>query len=312
MIGASHEDATVVKRAAALSKSDLVTHMVVEMTSLQGVMGEIYARSSGEPPAVAQAIREHYLPRSAGDANPASLPGLALSLSDKLDSLVGLFAVGAIPTGSADPFGLRRAALGSVYNLLASRVSLSIQQGLTTVAALQPLPVSAESIAESATFVTRRLQGVLLEQGFSHDVVEAVLAVRGDNPVAAQEAARALQTLVTADGWEHTFTAYARCARITRTLGEKLAIDPAAYQEQVEHDLHRAYMAAHEKLAAAKEPATVLGDELHKLTPAINAFFDKVMVNADDPVLRQARLALVQQIAQLPASVADLSKLQGF
>jgi glycyl-tRNA synthetase len=312
MIGAQENEIATVKRAAALSKSDLVTHMVVEMTSLQGLMGEIYARASGETPEVAQAIREHYLPRSAGDANPATLPGLALSLADKLDSLAGLFAVGAIPTGSADPYGLRRAALGIVYNLLASRVSFSVQKGLTAAAALQPVPVSTESTGETAAFVTRRLQGVLLEQGFSHDVVEAVLAVRGDNPVAAQEAARALQTLVNADGWENTFTAYARCARITRTVGEELPLNPDAYQEPVEHDLHSAYLAASGKLAKALEPATRLGEELYELAPAINAYFDKVLVNAADATLRQARLALVQKIALLPAAVADLSKLQGF
>jgi glycyl-tRNA synthetase len=312
MIGASQEERAVVQRAASLSKSDLVTHMVVEMTSLQGIMGEIYAKAHGEEPAVAQAIREHYLPRSAGDANPASLSGLALSLADKLDSLAGLFAVGAIPTGSADPYGLRRAALGIVYNLLASRVSFSVQAGLDAAAALQPVPVSPDAIAETATFVTRRLQGVLLEQGFSHDVVEAVLAVRGDNPVAAQEAARALQTLVKADGWESTFVAYARCARITRTLGEQLPLNPDAYQEEVERELHRAYQAANAKLEKALEPATRLGEELYELAPTINAFFDKVLVNADDPTLRQARLALVQKIAMLPAAVADLSKLQGF
>ncbi|MCC6457866.1 MAG: glycine--tRNA ligase subunit beta [Caldilineaceae bacterium] len=312
LLGAGAEEVATVKRAAALSKSDLVTHMVVEMTSLQGIMGEIYARASGETPAVAQAIREHYLPRAAGDANPASLPGLALSLADKLDSLVGLFAVGAIPTGSADPFGLRRAALGIVHNLLASGASFSIHTGLTAAAALQPVPVSAEAIAETAAFVTRRLQGVLLEQGYSHDVVEAVLAARGDNPIAAQAACRSLQGLVKAGDWENTFTAYARSARITRTLDEQLALNPAAYQEQVEHDLHRAYAEADTALNAAPEPADILGDELRKLAPAINAFFDKVLVNADDPALRQARLALVQGIALLPESVADLSKLQGF
>jgi glycyl-tRNA synthetase beta subunit len=179
-------------------------------------------------------------------------------------------------------------------------------------AALQPVEVSAASIADTAAFVTRRLQGVLLEQGFDHDVVEAVLAVRGDNPVAAQEAARALQTLVNADGWESTFTAYARCARITRTLDVRLPLHPEAYQEQVEHDLHSAYLSASSKLEKALEPATRLGEELYELAPAINAYFDKVLVNADDPALRQARLALVQHIALLPAQVADLSKLQGF
>ena len=312
MLGASDEEVATTKRAAELSKSDLVTNMVVEMTSLQGIMGEIYALASGESPAVAQAIREHYLPRTAGDANPASLPGLALSLADKLDSLVGLFAVGAIPTGSADPYGLRRAALGIVNNLLAANVSFSISAGLAAAAELQPVSVSAEALAETAAFVMRRLQGVLLEQGFSHDVVEAVLAVRGDDPVAALAAARALQTLVTSSGWESTFIAYARTARITRTLDEKLTLTPAAYQEQVEHDLHAAYIAAATALSEASEPAAILGDELHKLAPIINAYFDKVLVNAEDQTVRQARLALVQHIALLPASVADLSKLQGF
>ncbi|RIK52722.1 MAG: glycine--tRNA ligase subunit alpha/beta, partial [Chloroflexi bacterium] len=180
LLHAGSGDRTVAERAAALAKSDLVTSMVVEMTSLQGIMGEIYARRSGESAEVAQAIREHYLPRYAGDANPVSMPGLILSLADKLDSLAGLFAVGAIPTGSADPYGLRRAALGVVNNLLAAEVDFSIREGLAAAAALQPVAVSSDAVAETAAFIERRLQGVLLEAGFSHDVVDAVLTVRGD------------------------------------------------------------------------------------------------------------------------------------
>ena len=312
MLGARDDDLAVVRRAAALAKADLVTSMVVEMTSLQGIMGEIYALAGGEPAPVAQAIREHYLPRSAGDANPASLPGLALSLADKLDSLAGLFAVGAIPTGSADPFGLRRASLGIVNNLLAAGVHLSVADGLAAAAALQPVPVSDTALAESNAFVTRRLQGVLLDMGYAHDVVEAVLAARGDDPVAAQTACQALQTMVAAPEWTGVFTAYARCARITRALADRLELRPSVYQEQVEHDLHTAYVAADAALSAADEPATVLGAELARLAVPINAYFDKVLVNADDPDLRQARLALVQHIAALPDRVADLSKLQGF
>ena len=312
LLGADEADLATARRAAALSKSDLVTSMVVEMTSLQGIMGEIYARASGETPAVAQAIREHYLPRTAGDANPASRAGLILSLADKLDSLAGLFAVGAIPTGSADPFGLRRAALGLVSNLQAAQQSFSVRAGLEAAAARQPVPVSADSLAETAAFITRRLQGVLLESGFSHDVVEAVLAARGDNPVAAHVACAALQAMTAATDWPPTFTAYARCARITRTLDAPLPLRAADYQEAVEHELHHAYLAAAAAIAAAAEPAQVLAAELHKLTPAINAYFDKVLVNADDATVRAARLALVQQIAALPAAVADLSKLQGF
>jgi glycyl-tRNA synthetase len=299
-------------RAAALAKSDLVTSMVVEMTSLQGVMGEIYARQSGEAPEVAQAIREHYLPRAAGDANPATLPGLALSLADKLDSLVGLFAVGAIPTGSADPFGLRRAALGVVHNLLATQTDFSVRTGLEAAAALQPITVPEQAVAETLVFIERRLQGVLSDLGFAYDVVEAVLAVRGPNPYAALRACEEVSKMVQRPGWAETFTAYARCARITRNLGQTLDLNPGAYVEDVEHELHTAWQSAAIVLAEAPEPATELAAELHKLQAPINAYFDRVLVNAEDETLRHARLALVQQIAALPGQVADLSRLRGF
>ncbi len=243
-----------VGRAAALSKSDLVTSMVVEMTSLQGIMGEIYAqaerRTSRRGPGDPRALPAALLP-----AMPARLrsPGLALSLADKLDSLAGLFAVGAMPTGSADPFGLRRAALGIVNSLLASSTNFSIAEGLAEAAALQPVPVSDENLAESGQFVLRRLQGVLLDAGYPFDVVEAVLAVRGDNPVGRAARVQALAALVKQPQWPETFTAYARCARITRNLERMLALNPAAYVEQVEHDLHSAYAAAAALMQGAEE-----------------------------------------------------------
>jgi glycyl-tRNA synthetase len=311
-LGAAPADKEAVARAAALAKSDLVTSMVVEMTSLQGVMGEIYARQSGESDAVATAIREQYLPRSAGDATPRTLPGLALSLADKLDSLAGLFAVGAIPTGSADPFGLRRAALGLVYNLLATNTQFDLRAGLQMAAALQPVAVSDAALDETVTFVVRRLQGVLSDMGFPFDVVEAVLAVRGSDPVAARAACDALAAMVQAPGWSEALTAYARTARITRTLPDRLPLNPAAYGDGVEHALQTAAEQAHAALAAAPEPAAVLGEQLRALQPAINGYFDKILVNAEDPAQRAARLALVQHVAALPAAVADLSKLQGF
>jgi glycyl-tRNA synthetase len=312
MLGASPAEVATVARAAELSKADLMTNMVVEMTSLQGVMGEIYALKSGETPAVAQAIREQYLPRFAGDATPASLPGLALALADKLDALSGLFAVKAIPTGSADPFGLRRAALGVVNSLIATQTDFSVRAGLAAAAKLQPVTVSAEATAETATFVERRLQGVLADQGFAFDVVEAVLAVRGDNPTAAVRACAALSKDVGQGWWGESFTAYARCARITRPLTEELPLNQGAYTEAVEHALHVAYLAADAALKLVKEPADILGETLRVLHLPINAYFERVLVNAEDEMLRRARLALVQHIAQLPARVADLSKLQGF
>ncbi|MEZ4679780.1 MAG: glycine--tRNA ligase subunit beta [Caldilineaceae bacterium] len=311
-LDADESQLTTTRRAAALAKSDLVTSMVIEMTSLQGIIGEIYAKQSGESAAVGQAIREHYLPRSAGDANPATLPGLALGLADKLDSLVGLFAVGAIPTGSADPFGLRRAALGVVNNLLATEIDFSVLEGLTLAAAQQPVTVSAEALQEAITFIERRLQGVLIELGYRHDIVDAVLAVRGDNPHAAQRACAALQSLVQERWWPDTFTAYARCARITRNLDEPLLLDPAAYEEAVENELHAAYQAAAAALNGEQEIATRIGQQLQTLEGPINAFFERVLVNAEDERVRQARLALVQHIAHLPNPVADLSKVQGF
>lgn len=312
LLQATASEIADVTRAAALAKSDLVTSMVVEMTSLQGIIGEIYARKSGETVGVAQAIREHYLPRSAGDANPVTVAGLALSLADKLDSMAGLFAVGAIPTGSADPFGLRRAALGVVNNLLSSRTDFSLRTGLQVAAAQQSATVAESALQETVTFLERRLQGVLAELGYPYDVIDAVLAVRGDNPYAAQRACAALQTLVAQPWWSEAFTAYARCARITRNLPTQLALDPNAYVETVEHDLHAAYLAATQQLHKETEPVLTLGETLHMLQVPINLYFERVLVNAPEERLRNARLALVQQIAQLAASSADLSKLQGF
>ncbi len=311
-LGGSAEDQVTVARAAALCKSDLVTSMVVEMTSLQGIMGEYYALNSGETPAVAQAIREHYLPRHAGDDTPDTLPGLALSLADKLDSIVGFFGAGLQPTGSADPLGLRRFALGMVYNLPAAKADFSLKKALAQAAVLQPIEISLAILSDARTFVERRLQGVLLEMGFAHDVVEAVLAVRGDNPFAALRACRALSAVVSQPWWGDTFTAYARCARMVRSLDVSLPLAPTAYTVEVERDLHAAYMAAAQTLADAEDAGHVLGDVLHTLQAPIDRFFTEVLVNAEDAVVRAARQALIQHIARLPETVADLSKLQGF
>jgi glycyl-tRNA synthetase len=261
---------------------------------------------------VGQAIREQYLPRTAGDAVPASRPGLALALAEKLDSLVGLFAARAIPTGSADPFGLRRAALGVVNSLIATKTRFSVRAGLAAAAALQPIAVSDEALQETATFVERRLEGVLAEMGYTYDVVAAVLAARGDDPAAAVVACAALTAAVNQPAWGETFTAYARTARITRQLEGQLALNPGAYAEPVEQQLHDAYTEVAVAMAAADEPADLLWPALRDLCGPINAYFEQVLVNAEDATLRAARLALVQQIAALPAAVADLSKLQGF
>ena len=312
MLGAGEQTIEISRRAAALSKTDLVTSMVVEMTSLQGVMGEIYALRSGAPPPVAQAIREHYLPRFDGDAVPKSAAGLALSLADKLDSLVGLFGVGVSPSGSADPFGLRRAALGIVNALTLTSSSFNLSTALEHAASHYGNLLAEDAVSSARDFTVRRLERKLRDLGHAPDVVDAVLAARGDDPYSAVGTVHHLAAAVASPNWEQTFTAYARCARIVRGIERDLPLQPASYQEKVEHELHTAYESAAVKLNGASDAAESLGQVLADLSAPINSFFDTVLVNAEEDDVRLARQALVQRIALIPASVADLSRLQGF
>ncbi len=312
MLGSQGNVVETVQEAAALCKSDLVTSMVVEMTSLQGVMGEIYARRGGVNPAVAQAIREHYLPRFDGDAIPASDAGLALSLADKLDSLVGLFGAGVKPSGSADPYGLRRAALGIVNALTLGERRFDLTAALELAAVGYDGLLSDTAVSEARQFVIRRLETRLRELGHRPDVVEAVLTAQGSDPYASVKAVRHLTATVVAATWEESFTAYARCARIVRGIDRELPLNPAAYQVDEERTLHKVYTGAAAELDRADDASEALGPVLAAIAPPINRFFDAVLVNAEQEDVRLARQALVQRIASLPASVADLSRLQGF
>jgi glycyl-tRNA synthetase len=216
------------------------------------------------------------------------------------------------PSGSADPFGLRRAALAIVNNLIAAGSDFPVSAALAKAAQHFRITMSDAALSEAGDFITRRLQGVLLEIGYPNDVVEAVLAVRGDNPYRAERACAALAQMIANPGWAATFTAYARCARIVRTLEGTLELAPDAYETAAEEELDAAYRRAAIMLSNGDDPAQALGEALISLQQPINAFFDAVMVNAEDPRQRQARQALVQRIARLPQAVADLSRLQGF
>ncbi|HET7088989.1 MAG TPA: glycine--tRNA ligase subunit beta, partial [Anaerolineae bacterium] len=182
MLGLSGGDLKVAQRAAHLCKADLVTQMVIEFTSLQGIMGREYARTSGESSAVAEAIFEHYLPRFAGDRLPQSKAGIAVGLADRLDSLVGLFAIGLAPTGSTDPWALRRAALGVVQVLVDRQISFSLRRGLELAARVQPVEVKDRVIDDVIGFIAGRQRVLLLDQGYRYDAVDAVLAARADDP----------------------------------------------------------------------------------------------------------------------------------
>jgi glycyl-tRNA synthetase len=316
-LGLMDEEAQTVRRAAHLCKADLATQMVVELTSLQGVMGREYARLSGEGEAVAAAIFEHYLPRFVGDQLPASRAGLVLGLANRLDSLAGLFAVGLAPTGSADPYGLRRDALGLVTALMESGTDYSIAEGLGLAARLLPEKAAAPSQSSLPTcldFVKRRLEGVLRERGLRYDVVQAALAERGDNPYRCLRAAEGLQRWVERNDWERTLVAYARCKRIVRPIIYQVRsyhVDPDALDEQASRDLWAAYRRATENLEPDRDVDAVLG-ALQALTDPINAFFEAVLVMAEDEAVRRNRLALVYAVAAIPDGVVDLSQVMGF
>jgi glycyl-tRNA synthetase len=315
-IGLSPQEQADALRAAELCKADLATKMVVEMTSLQGVMGRVYARLSGEREEVAAAIFEHYLPRYAGDALPESRPGLVVSLADRLDSLVGLFAAGLAPTGAKDPFAQRRAALGLVQTLSLRQVDFDLRLGVEAAKALLPIPMSAESLAACLSFIVERLRNALLEQGWKYDIVDAVLAAQGHNPARAVRSVQELTAWVSRADWSTILPAYARCVRITRDQKTRFAVQPAAFVEAPENELFAALQAAESKLDAVRAAGPVSADAcLQAFLPmisAINHFFDMVLVMAEEPAVRQNRLGLLQRIAALTDDVADLSKLEGF
>lgn len=301
----------VALRAAHLCKADLASRMVVEMTALQGVMGRAYALRAGEPPAVAQAIEQHYWPQAAGDPLPESAAAAAVALADRLDTLCGLFALGLVPTGSADPFGLRRAALGVVQILLGRTQALDLRSALAVCAACQPLAVGAAAQQDALAFIAGRLRGVLLEAGHRHDVVEAVLAAKAHDPYAAQQAAAQLSAWLVRAEWAPLLEAFARCARMTRELDGTTPVLPAALQHAAEQDLWRGLQAAE---AACAQHSSVDGllRALQPLAPLVVKFFEDVLVMDEDAAVRSNRLGLLQRVAGLGTGIADLSKLEGF
>ncbi len=290
-------------RAAHLCKADLATELVIEMTSLQGLMGREYALRSGEPRAVAEAIGEQY-------SLPKTRIGAALVLADRLDSLMGLFAAGLMPTASADPYGLRRAALDMIETVIRHRLPLRLDEGLAEAARHQPIPVTAEQQAAALDFIRGRLRGVLREMGFAYDVVEAVLGPQGHAPYLALVAAQELSAWVNREDWPQILANYARCARITR--GQAVGtLQPEALREPAEQALYAALLEAETRLSGRRDVETFF-NALLPMIPLIAAFFDAVLVMAEEPELRAARLALLARIVALADGIVDLSKLEGF
>ena len=299
-------------RAALLAKADLLTDMVGEFPELQGIMGGYYARHDGEHEDVAFAIEDHYKPRFAGDALPRGPVGIVVALADKLETLAGLFGIGQVPTGDKDPFALRRHALGVVRMLIERDLPLSVP-GLVS-AALAAFPAGHGAVqAALSTFLFDRLVGLLREQGSSAHEVDAVIALRPDRLSDIPRRLAAVREFATLPDSAALAAANKRVGNILKKAEGEVpaAVDAAWLKEPAE----QALAAALAQTAPIADAAFEAGDytaslrALAALKAPVDAFFDHVMVNAEDPALRRNRLALLAALQRAMNRVADLSRL---
>ena len=300
------DDATLAdaRRAAELSKADLVTGMVTEFTELQGIMGREYALLDGEDPAVARAIDEQYMPRFAGDELPQTPLGVALSVADKIDNIVGTFSQGRIPTGSQDPFGLRRQALGLVLMLIEQESTMLLSDLVDEACDLYDLEEFRDKMqVYVADFIRLRLKNVLSERGVRYDVQEAVL---GDVDLVADVPVRAayVERLLASEGGEALVQSFVRVGNIARSVTGG-TVDPALFKAEEEGALISAYQAVADARAEGED--TLPAEQA--LGKAINAFFDAVMVMDKDARVKENRLSLLKMIDDDLLETADYSKI---
>jgi glycyl-tRNA synthetase beta chain len=302
-------------QAAELAKADLMTAMVGEFPELQGTMGRYYAEAEGLPRDVAVAIEEHYRPRYAGDALPSTKIGQALGLADKIDTLVGIFAIEQRPTGTKDPYGLRRAALGVLRILLESRLDLDLLEVLAASAAAQPL--QRVGVAEEVyDFIAERLRGLLLEEpGTTIEMLDAVLANRPRSPLDAVTRLAALKEFLLLPDAVVLAGINKRIANILKKtqVGSDWVVDSHALSEEAERGLHRALSNLRDPVLDATRQRRY-ADSLQALVglrAPVNEFFDRVMVMDEDAAKRNNRLALLRDVLILLGGVADLSRLPG-
>ena len=302
------------RRAAYLCKADLVSSMVYEFPELQGVMGQYYAQKSGESEEIAAAIFEHYLPRFAGDDLPATETGLLLSLAEKIDNLTGCFCIGIRPTGSQDPYALRRQALGIVNIILENDWKVDLQPlfeaAYRNFAPIEPDLSMEETTAELLEFIRQRLRGVMLERGFSYDVVDAVLGLPQADLGDLLHRATVLQKAKKQPYMEPFMIVFNRCNNLSKkwaasSVDENVLIDATEKQlynhwKDMEDELLR-------KISGRQYEAAL--QQIASLRPELDRFFDAVMVMVEDEQLRAARLSLLKSITLTCLSIADFSKL---
>jgi glycyl-tRNA synthetase beta chain len=306
---------SALRQAAELCKADLMTAMVGEFPELQGTMGRYYAQAQGELAEVSLALQEHYQPRFSGDAIPSSALGQAIALADKLDTLVGIFAIEQRPSGTKDPFGLRRAALGVLRILLEAGLDLDLIELLRASALAQPVQ-RALVVEEVYDFIAERLRGLLLEQpGTTPEILDAVLAMRPRSPLDALTRLAALKQFLLLPDAAVLAAINKRIANILKKtqLSGDWVLDPQALTEAAERGLHQALNdLRHPVLTATKERR--YADSLQALVglrAPVNDFFDTVMVMDENSAKRNNRLALLRDVQILLGGVADLSRLPG-
>ncbi|MCE0740563.1 glycine--tRNA ligase subunit beta [Bacillus sp. G16] len=291
-----------VKRAAEISKFDLVTHMIYEFPELQGIMGEKYARMLGEDEAVATAVNEHYMPRSAGGETPSTFIGAVVAMADKLDTIASFFSIGVIPTGSQDPYGLRRQASGIVAILLDRNWGISFEELLTFV--------QTDKENELLDFFTQRLKYVLNAEQIRHDVIDAVLESSELEPYSALHKAQVLEQKLGAPGFKETAEALGRVISISKK-GVRGDIQPDLFENEYEAKLFDAYQTAKQNLqeSFSKKDYEAALSSLSALKEPIDAYFDHTMVIADNETLKANRLAQMVNLADEIKSFANMNAL---
>ena len=307
-------DEAKAKRAGLLSKCDLMTNMVFEFTDTQGVMGMHYARHDGEDEEVAVALNEQYMPRFAGDELPKSLVASAVALADKFDTLTGIFGIGQAPKGSADPFALRRAALGALRIIVEKNLPLDLEDLVKKSAALFGDKLTNQNVvADVVDFMLGRFRAWYQDEGIAVDVIQAVLARRPTRPADFDARVRAVSHFRTLDSAEALAAANKRVSNILAKADAAIGeINLTACVEPAEKALAEAVLALRTEVQPliAQGDYTAVLDKLANLRAPVDSFFDNVMVNAEDPALRQNRLAILNTLQGLFLQVADISLLQ--
>ena len=308
-------DPEMARRAALLAKCDLGSRMVFEFPELQGTMGRYYALHDGEPEPLAQALEQHYWPRQAGAALPEGPLAQALALADRLDTLVGIFAIGKDPSGAKDPFALRRAALGLLRILVEGALPLALTPLLNAAAATvaERVPEATAAVPRVRAYILERLRGYLLDQGMAPEVFEAVAAVDPDAPLDFVRRARAVKQFRERPEAEALAGANKRIQNLLRKAEQDRhgEVDAQLLQAPAEQLLLEALRGIEPQVAAAVERGDYMAamEDLAGLRAPVDAFFDDVMVMVEDPALRANRLALLARLARRFDSVADISRL---